>query len=192
MNLSHKGNNPECSCGALPNVFQTGNIESSTAFKVDVLAMLYFSQWRLFGAGNLSWTELTAMSWHYHRQSSSHAALAREQSSRRECQCLIMNAVLLPLPSTPCSTLPQVKQQKRGRVRGKKRALRVESPWLQCSSQPLGEDSEVTVQLRVNLLAGRLRGSHHFHFAPIEIGQNKRVKAFDTRKTAVFYKWVWL
>lgn len=54
---------------------------------------------------------------------------------------------------------------------GEKRALRVESPQLQCSTQPLGEASEVTPQLRVSLLAGRLQGTRHFHSAPIEIGQ---------------------
>lgn len=83
-----------------------------------------------------------------------------------------MNVELLPLPSTAGSSLRQVKQQKGGRVKGK-RALRVESPQLQCSTQPLGEASQVTAQLRVNLLAGRLLGSRHFHPAPVGTGLNE-------------------
>lgn len=105
------------------------------------------------------------MSRHYHRLS---PALSREQRGRREFQCL-MNVVLSPLPSTPGSTLRQVKQQKGGRVRGK-RAL---TPVTVQHSASRGSQ-RMTAKLRVNLLAGRLQGTRHFHSAPIEIGQNKR------------------
>lgn len=49
-----------------------------------------------------------------------------------------------------------------------------------------GSHRSDSAQLGVNLLAGKLQGTLHFHSALVEIGQNERGQAFDTWKTAVF------